>query len=573
MDVMRNPLPRLLLPFFVGAATLVPLPAKALGLPQTLAAEVAVGSLSGMSASRRVSFPIDFLGVSWTRGEAPSVRFSSAAGWGPWLTVEEEEMVRGDRRFGRLLPGGDAAAFQLHGVAEGIQASVLNTTDGPRKTTWGEPSALASHIPQGSVVPRAAWGADESFRFSNGAEESPQVFFSAQKLIVHHTATGDGGSDPAAAIRAIYAYHANDQGLGDIAYHFLIDRNGVVYKGRYSGPVGTTTADTISGENEIGEVVRGAHTGGANSGTVGIAILGTHTTTPISPAARAALVSLLAWESDHHGLDPRATTTYTNPVDASTRLVPNISGHRDWSATACPGDTLYVELPAIREEAVALLNDTSPPAPGIVGGGATRAFQVRRAFQVSWSAVDDHAATVFDVSVRTGRKGSFAPTTLWLLDTPATFSTFLGAPGATHCFAAAASDPAGNQGLPGPETCTALPLDERRLKRTGDWTTGRAGKAYLNTFLEASEQGAALGGRFTALRIAVVVTKCRGCGVLDVIFKGKRLKRIRLASSKNRRAQLVEVKTFPQLRTGRLRLQVRSEGRPVVVEGVGIGLA
>jgi hypothetical protein len=162
---------------------------------------------------------------------------------------------------------------------------------------------------------------------------------------------------------------------------------------------------------------------------------------------------------------------------------------------------------------------------------------------------------------------------LWLLDVPATSATFLGAPGATHCFAAAASDPAGNQGPPGPETCTALPLDERRLKRTGGWTTGRAGKAYLNTFLEASEQGAALGGRFTALRIAVVVTKCRGCGVLDVIFKGKRLKRIRLASNKNRRAQLVEVKTFPQLRTGRLRLRVQSEDKPVVVEGVGIGLA
>jgi hypothetical protein len=570
---MRAYCPRLLFPLFVLAATLVPLPTQAFSLPRTLSADVDMGNLEGMSATRRASFPIDFLGVSWTSGEEPSVRFRSAAGWGPWLLVEEEEMALGARRFGRLVPGGDAESFQIRGVAEGLRASVFNTTDGPRETTWGEPKALASHVPQGPVVPRAVWGADESLRFSNGTEKSPQVFHPLQKLIVHHTATGDGGSDPAAAVRAIYAYHANDQGLGDIAYHFLIDRNGVVYKGRYSGPVGTTTADTLSGENEIGEAVRGAHTGGANSGTVGIAILGTHTTTPISSAARAALVSLLAWESDHHGLDPRATTTYTNPVDASTRLVPNISGHRDWSATACPGDTLYAELPAIREEAVALLNDTSPPAPGVVGGGATRAFQVRRAFRVSWSAVDDHAATAFDVTVRTGRRGSFARTTLWLLDTPATSANFLGAPGATHCFAAAASDPSGNQGPPGPETCTALPLDERRLKRTGDWTTGRARKAYLNTFLESSEKGAALGGRFTARRIAVVVTKCRGCGILDVIFKGKRLKRIRLASGKTRRAQLVEVKTFPQLRTGRLRLRVRSDGRPVVVEGVGIGLA
>lgn len=570
---MRDPRSRLLFPLFVLAATLIPLPAQTFGLPRTLTSDVDVGNLAGMSHPRRTAFPIDFLGVSWTGGEAPSVRFSSAAGWGPWFTVEEEEMAQGQRRFGRLVPGRDAEQFQLRGEADGLQVSVLNTTDGPREMTWGEPSALASHVPQGSVVPRAAWGADESFRFSNGTEESPQVFFPAQKLIVHHTATGDGGSDPAAAIRAIYAYHANDQALGDIAYHFLIDRNGVVYKGRYSGPVGTTTSDTITGENEVGEAVRGAHTGGANAGTIGIAILGTHTTTPISSAARAALTSLLAWESDHHGLDPRATTTYTNPVDFSTRILPNISGHRDWSPTACPGDTLYAELPAIREATVSILGDTSPPAPGIVGGDVTRAFQVRRAFRVSWSAVDDHAATAFDVTVRTGRRGFFGATTLWLLDTPVTSASFQGAPGATYCFGAAASDPAGNQGSPGPETCTTLPLDERRLKRKGDWTTGRAGKAYLHTFLESSEQGATLGGRFTALRIAVIVTKCRGCGVLDVTFKGKRLRRISLASSKTRRKQLVEVKAFAQPRTGRLRLQVRSDGRPVVVEGIGIGLA
>jgi hypothetical protein len=570
---MRADRSRLLLPLLVLAATIVPLPTLAAGLPRTLADQVSVGQLEGISEPRPASFPIDFLGVSWLRGDSPEVRFRSAERWGRWLQVEEEETSLGQRTFGRLLTGDDAEAFQLRGVAEGVRASILNTTDGPRTRTWEEPSVLAAPVPQGPVLARSDWGADESLRFSGGTEKSPQVFFPVQKLIVHHTATGDGGTDPAAAIRAIYAYHANDQGLGDIAYHFLIDRNGVVYKGRYSGPVGTTTADTITGENDAGYSVRGAHTGGANSGTVGIAIVGTHTSTPISPATRAALVQLLAWESERHLLDPRATTTYINPVDSSTRFVPNISGHRDWSPTECPGETLYVELPAIREETVSLLADTSPPAPGIVGGDVSKLFQTRRAFKVSWSATDDHAVTSFDVTVRTGLRGSFAPQVPWFLDAPATSATFLGNLGATHCFTAAASDLVGNQGPSGPELCTAVPLDERNLKRSGGWTPKRARNAYLRTVLESSDRQAELRGRITARRIAVVVTKCKVCGVLDVRFKGKRLKRIRLGSNRMRRAQVVEVASFPQPRSGRLVLRVWSEGKPVMVEGVGISLA
>lgn len=563
----------LLAPLFVLMAALAPLPTLAAGLPRTLTEHVGLGDLQGLSTSRSVSFPIDFLGVSWTGGSAPQVRFRSAENWGPWLQVEEEEAAVGPRTFGRLVPGNDADAFQIRGTADGVRASVLNTTDGPRPATWSRPSAQASAVPQSPVVARSEWGADESMRFSGGTEKSPQVFFPVQKLIVHHTATGDGGADPAAAIRAIYAYHANDQGLGDIAYHFLIDRNGVVFKGRYSGPVGTTTADTITGENDAGYSVRGAHTGGANSGTVGIAILGTHTTTAITPATRAALVQMLAWESERHLLDPRATTTYTNPVDSSTRLVPNISGHRDWSSTECPGETLYLELPAIREETASLIADVFPPGPGVIGGDATRSFQARRAFRVYWSATDDHAATAFDVSVRTMLRGAFHPSIPWFLDTAATSATFLGNLGATHCFTAAASDAAGNQGPAGVELCTAVPIDERRLNRSSGWAPGRARNAYLRTFLEASDNGAELSMRVTALRLAVVVTKCRVCGVLEVRFNGRRLKRIQLGTARMRRARVVEIGAFSQPRTGRLVIRVLSAGKPVIVEGVGISLA
>jgi hypothetical protein len=99
---------------------------------------------------------------------------------------------------------------------------------------------------------------------------------------------------------------------------------------------------------------------------MGIAILGTYTSTPIPQPARAALVEHLAWEAERHVLDPLATTAFTNPASGATKTVPNISGHRNWTATQCPGESLYAQLPAIRQEVGARVGqlaapDTKPP--------------------------------------------------------------------------------------------------------------------------------------------------------------------------------------------------------------------
>jgi hypothetical protein len=61
--------------------------------------------------------------------------------------------------------------------------------------------------------------------------------------------------------------------------------------------------------------------------------------------------------------------------------------------------------------------------------------------------------------------------------------------------------------------------------------------------------------------------------VLDVVFAGKRLRRIGLAAKRTRRAQVVNLASFPEARTGRLVLRVGSQGRPVRVEGIGAALA
>ncbi len=193
---------------------------------------------------------------------------------------------------------------------------------------------------------RADWGADESLRFTGGTESWPTEYYPVQTLTVHHTADGLADPDPAARIRAIYRNAARE--WGDIGYNYLIDPDGLVYEGRWSG------TDATPGHDAAGRVVTGAHVQGYNSGNVGIALLGTLTTTPASTAARRTLVQLLADLADRHTLAPLGKVVYVNPVSGVSRPAPVIGGHRHWAATECPG-TVYTAMPSIRDEVAALL--------------------------------------------------------------------------------------------------------------------------------------------------------------------------------------------------------------------------
>jgi hypothetical protein len=383
----------------LGAA-LVPGPAFSLSPPRTLALPHELGDLADRSGVVDPPFPIDFVGISWTAGEEPDIRFRTGGRWTTWRVAHHDEIPTDHgATFSRLIDAGDADAYQVRGHNRGARAVAINTTDGPRTPVWSWGQAQAAHITQPAVVTRALWGADESYRFrADGSEKSPPVFFPTQKLIVHHTVTSNADPDPAATVRAIYRYHAIDRGWGDIGYNFLVDANGQIYKGRYSGPPGTTTADTTTGEDAAGNGVRGAHTGGWNSGTMGIAVLGTFTSTPIPTAARSALIEHLAWEAERHGLDPLATTTFVNPSDGSRKTVANISGHRDWRPTECPGGALYADLPAIRQETAArigaggtpLVVDNRPPRiSGVKTAGVRRLSAV-----VRWSTNEPADAQV-----------------------------------------------------------------------------------------------------------------------------------------------------------------------------------
>ena len=114
-------------------------------------------------------------------------------------------------------------------------------------------------------------------------------FYPPTKVIVHHTSDNIALDQTqeyyAKLVRAIYYYHAVTQDWDDIAYNFLIDPLGNIYEGRYSDDDPATTP----GEDIFGNGVVGGHCANYNTGTVGIAVLGTYIsrrTSPPRPARR-----------------------------------------------------------------------------------------------------------------------------------------------------------------------------------------------------------------------------------------------------------------------------------------------
>ena len=195
---------------------------------------------------------------------------------------------------------------------------------------------------------RAAWGADESLRFTaTGAEVWVPTYWPVQTITVHHTADGSTDPDPAGVVRSIYRNQAVNEGFGDIGYQFLIDATGLVYEGRWSGD------DGLPGFNADGQMVNGAHVAGYNAGNVGIALLGNFMTAAPTDAAYRSLVDLIAGLTRWQGLDPLATVAYVNPISGAKATVAAIPGHRDWAPTLCPGDVFAGMLGELRADVAA----------------------------------------------------------------------------------------------------------------------------------------------------------------------------------------------------------------------------
>jgi hypothetical protein len=275
-------------------------------------------------------------------------------GHGPRTLDRQDEtysdvLWTGGARFARITTSRPLAQLDVLAIDAGADVGLAP----------GAAGVVDAAVDAPTILPRSAWGADESLRFDGGGHETwPPEFSPMQVAIVHHTAGRNNDPNPAATIRAIYWAKAIGRGYGDIGYNFLIDEAGHIYEGRHSRDY--AAGESPTGEDLAGNVVRGVHAHDHNIGTVGIALLGNFQNRQPTAAARTALDRLLAWKLERHGLDPLARTTYTNPVLSQQLNV--ISGHRNVNATACPGDTFYPTFPTLRQRVADRIAATTGPS-------------------------------------------------------------------------------------------------------------------------------------------------------------------------------------------------------------------
>jgi hypothetical protein len=177
-----------------------------------------------------------------------------------------------------------------------------------------------------AVHTRADWNARPPTSPASVLNQGPD------RIVVHHTASANQTDYSVAAAyalsRSIQNFHMDSNGWADTGQQLTISRGGHLMEGR------NRSLSAI----QAGDHVVGAHTANHNSHTIGIENEGLYMTAAPTVALWAKLVETCVWLCDVYGLAPSA-----------------IMGHRDYNATACPGDVLYARLPDLRNEVAARL--------------------------------------------------------------------------------------------------------------------------------------------------------------------------------------------------------------------------
>jgi len=284
--------------------------------------------------------------------------------WTEWNTFEiEKEFDPTLRESNLVLFSEEVTAVRFRGTTENYLLHPIRISDAP--VAYETAAVGSTATPR--ILTRAQWGADDSllyrgtptvrsdeptdqgdngggsvsvreqecetaqlnypdeFKTSKTVRQTgdgqyyrwPQSYSpSVKQLVVHHTAIkvrGDARTGTERT-RALYEYHANSRGWGDIGYHYLVDEKGQIYEGRAGG-----------------DYVVGGHAYCNNVGTVGVALLGNfELEQPTQEQMRS-----LQWLLDH--LAKKYDIDVSKSVKFHGKTMPAIVGHGDLVTTACPG--------------------------------------------------------------------------------------------------------------------------------------------------------------------------------------------------------------------------------------------
>ncbi|WP_084473072.1 N-acetylmuramoyl-L-alanine amidase [Nocardia alba] len=291
--------------------------------------------------------------------------------WGPWYSADPVETRATDQTPADVPTGtepiyvGETTAVQMlvtRKPTSGPDHDPAHLTDAALKAVLINPGRaaidaaltdVAAALPGGGpkVITRAQWGADESIRC-----QEPTYDDGVGGITVHHTAGRNdySRSESAGIVRAIYAYHAETLGWCDIGYNALVDQYGQIFEGRYGG---------------LDRAVQGAHAGGFNENTAGVALMGNYENEEPSNESINAIGKFIGWRAKLAGINPKGMTTmysegteftpyaYDEAVD-----LPVVFAHRDVGNTDCPGDAAYDLMDRIRGIAAGNAGTyTSPP--------------------------------------------------------------------------------------------------------------------------------------------------------------------------------------------------------------------
>ena len=365
-----------------AAVVFLAAPAAAFGEASLTMRDVPLHGERTLAAAQPARF--DMVGLHWQGPGSVEFRTRSVAGrWSAWQPAapEAEDLPDSPSRTWHLgnpywVGASDRIAYRLRGRVTRLRAYFIQSTEERiplrRLSMTGSPPLIA----------RAAWGADEAIR-----RAAPSYARSIQFAVLHHTAGTNSytAAQSAAIVRGIEVYHVKGNGWNDIGYNFLVDKYGQVFEGRYGG---------------VDKNVIGAHAEGFNTGSVGVALIGTYQTTAPTAAEKTALTSLLAWRLDIAHVDPLSTLTYTSGGNArfpvgTPVFLRAVSGHRDTGFTTCPGAVLYGQLGALARQAAAtgLPKLYSPTVQGQLGGLVR--FQGRLSTSLPWTVtVSDSTGAV-----------------------------------------------------------------------------------------------------------------------------------------------------------------------------------
>jgi hypothetical protein len=285
-----------------------------------------------------------------------SVRFRTGGGWSAWHSLYIVRSVTDDAflsgYYGEEYHSGADIEVHFEGSGEKspyiLAAGVFDTrldedakNPGYKADDEGAPGKRnnVADVTPPVLITRTQWDAAPFI-----GTPSPLGFSSppTYRYMTFHHAAGFRATtveEGLVQVKAIQDFHQNGRGWSDIGYQFVVDRGGHVYQGRPFRD-GSTTFE------EIPALSLGAHAGGANTGNIGICLLGcyhppegSNCEDQITTEALDAYVSMFAFLGE----------AYDIPISAAS-----LKGHRDFGSTACPGDSNYALLPSIRTQSLEL---------------------------------------------------------------------------------------------------------------------------------------------------------------------------------------------------------------------------